>query len=29
MRAIQIARLDGPSAAELKEIPEPDGTGAV
>ena len=29
MRAIRIARLDGPSAAELKEIPEPDGTGAV
>ncbi|MUL78269.1 NADPH:quinone oxidoreductase family protein [Mycolicibacterium sp. CBMA 226] len=29
MRAIQIARLDGPSAAELNEIPEPDGTGAV
>jgi len=29
MRAIQIARLDGPEAAELNEIPEPDGTGAV
>lgn len=29
MRAIQIARLDGPSAAELTEIDEPDGTGAV
>lgn len=29
MRAIQIARLDGPSAAELNEIPEPDGTDAV
>jgi len=29
MRAIQIARLDGPSAAELTEIDEPDGAGAV
>lgn len=29
MRAIQIARLDGPSAAEVTEIDEPDGTGAV
>ena len=29
MRAIQIARLDGPSAAELNEIPEPDAAGAV
>ena len=29
MRAIQIARLDGPQAAELVEIDEPDGDGAV
>lgn len=29
MRAIQIARLDGPSAAELTEIPEPHETDAV
>ncbi|MGB8405555.1 MAG: NADPH:quinone oxidoreductase family protein, partial [Mycobacterium sp.] len=29
MRAIQIARLDGPSAAEVAEIAEPDGTDAV
>ena len=29
MRAIQIARLDGPSAAELAEIAEPDGSDAV
>jgi NADPH2:quinone reductase len=29
MRAIQIARLDGPQAAELVEIDEPDSDGAV
>jgi NADPH:quinone reductase len=29
MRAIQIARLDGPQAAEVVEIEEPDGAGAV
>ncbi|WP_280825285.1 NADPH:quinone oxidoreductase family protein [Mycobacterium sp. OTB74] len=29
MRAIQIARLDGPSAAQVTEIAEPDGAGAV
>jgi NADPH2:quinone reductase len=29
MRAIQIARLDGPQAAEVVEIDEPDGDGAV
>jgi NADPH2:quinone reductase len=29
MRAIQIARLDGPQAAELVEIDEPNGDGAV
>lgn len=29
MRAIQIARLEGPSAAELNDIPEPDGAGLV
>jgi NADPH2:quinone reductase len=29
MRAIQIARLDGPSAAELTEISEPNGTDSV
>lgn len=29
MRAIQIAELDGPSAAQLAEIDEPDGTGLV
>ena len=29
MRAIQIARLDGPQAAELVEIDEPDGDGGV
>lgn len=29
MRAIQIARLDGPGAAEVAEIDEPDGTGLV
>jgi len=29
MRAIQIARLDGPQAAELVEIDEPDGEGLV
>lgn len=29
MRAIQIARLDGPSAAELTEISEPNSTDAV
>jgi NADPH:quinone reductase len=29
MRAIQIARLDGPQAAELVDIEEPDGSGAV
>jgi len=29
MRAIQIARLEGPQAAELVEIDEPDGEGQV
>ncbi|MET0994672.1 MAG: NADPH:quinone oxidoreductase family protein [Mycobacterium sp.] len=29
MRAIQIARLDGPEAAELVDIDEPSGDGAV
>jgi NADPH2:quinone reductase len=29
MRAIQIARLDGPQAAELVEIDEPDSDGVV
>ena len=29
MRAIQIARLDGPQAAKLVEIDEPDGDGGV
>src|SRR6478752_1634605 len=29
MRAIQIARLDGPQAAEVVEIDEPSGDGAV
>jgi NADPH2:quinone reductase len=29
MRAIQIARLDGPQAAEVVEIEEPDGADAV
>ena len=29
MRAIQIARLDGPQAAELVEIDEPNADGAV
>lgn len=29
MRAIQIPRLDGPEAAELVELDEPDGDGAV
>ncbi len=29
MRAIQIPRLDGPAAAELVELDEPDGNGAV
>ena len=29
MRAIQIARLDGPSAAELAEVAEPNSTDAV
>lgn len=29
MRAIHIPRLDGPSAAELVEIPEPDADGVV
>ena len=29
MRAIQIARLDGPQAAELVEIDEPSGDGEV
>ncbi len=29
MRAIQIARLDGPQAAELVELDEPDGDGGV
>jgi NADPH:quinone reductase len=29
MRAIQIATLDGPQAAKLVEIDEPDGDGAV
>ena len=29
MRAIQIARLDGPQAAEVVEIDEPDGEGLV
>jgi hypothetical protein len=29
MRAIQIARLDGPGAAELVEIDEPTDTDAV
>jgi NADPH:quinone reductase len=29
MRAIQIARLDGPQAAELVEIDEPDDDGSV
>ena len=29
MRAIQIARLDGPQAAEIVEIDEPSGDGEV
>ncbi|KUH83072.1 MULTISPECIES: NADPH:quinone oxidoreductase family protein [unclassified Mycobacterium] len=29
MRAIQIASLDGPSAAKLVDVEEPDGDGAV
>src|SRR5437773_422002 len=29
MRAIQIARLDGPQAAEVVEIDEPDSDGGV
>src|ERR687888_2244005 len=29
MRAIQISRLDGPQAAEVVEIDEPDVDGAV
>src|ERR1700754_5029622 len=29
MRAIQIARLDGPQAAEVVEIDEPSGEGQV
>ena len=29
MRAIQIARLDGPSAAELTELAEPDNADDV
>src|SRR6185369_12724641 len=29
MRAVQIARLDGPEAAEVVDIEEPDGRGAV
>jgi NADPH:quinone reductase len=29
MRAIQIARLDGPQAAELVEVDEPEGDGGV
>ena len=29
MRAIQIARLDGPQAAKLVELDEPDGDGGV
>jgi NADPH2:quinone reductase len=29
MRAIQIARLDGPQAAEVVEIDEPDGEGLI
>lgn len=29
MRAVQIARLDGPQAAEVVDINEPDGGGAV
>ena len=29
MRAIQIARLDGPEAAELVDLDEPSGDGAV
>jgi NADPH:quinone reductase len=29
MRAIQIARLDGPQAAELVELDEPEGEGGV
>ncbi|MEO3756756.1 NADPH:quinone oxidoreductase family protein [Mycobacterium sp. B14F4] len=29
MRAIQIASLDGPQAAKLVELDEPDGSGAV
>lgn len=29
MRAIQIASLDGPQAAQLVEVDEPDGDGAV
>jgi NADPH2:quinone reductase len=29
MRAIQIAQLDGPQAAELVEVDEPDGEGLV
>ena len=29
MRAIQIARLDGPEAVELVDLDEPSGDGAV
>jgi len=29
VRAIQVTRLDGPSAVELTEVPEPDGSGDV
>jgi NADPH2:quinone reductase len=29
MRAVQIARLDGPEAAKVVDIEEPDGRGAV
>jgi len=29
MRAIQIARLDGPAAAEVVDVDEPDGAGLV
>ena len=29
MRAIQIARLEGPQAAEIVEVDEPDGTAGV
>ncbi|MGH3728149.1 MAG: NADPH:quinone oxidoreductase family protein [Micromonosporaceae bacterium] len=29
MRAVQVVRLDGPEALELRDVPEPDGDGQV